>query len=69
VEEAGAIACYLISACERARPVGRAAEWCERLKELSERWSFELMISVCRTPVRLVGRGRKEYQAWSGGRP
>jgi DNA-binding CsgD family transcriptional regulator len=70
VDEAGTIACCLIAACERVRDVGRAAEWCERLRELSERWAFELMIAVCRTHYgsTLVARGRwrdaeREFQA------
>ena len=35
VDEAGTIACCLIAACERVRDVGRAAEWCQRLRERS----------------------------------
>ena len=59
-----------IAACERVRDVGRAAEWCQRLRELSERWAFELMIAVCRTHYAstLVARGQwreaeREFQA------
>jgi tetratricopeptide repeat protein len=70
VDEAGTIACCLIAACERVRDVGRAAEWCQRLRELSERWAFELMIAVCRTHYAstLVARGHwqeaeREFQA------
>jgi LuxR family transcriptional regulator, maltose regulon positive regulatory protein len=70
VDEAGTIACCLIAACERVRDVGRAAEWCQRLRELSERWAFELMIAVCRTHYAstLVARGQwqeaeREFQA------
>jgi tetratricopeptide (TPR) repeat protein len=60
VDEAGTIACCLIAACERVRDLGRAAEWCERLKELCQGWSFELMIAVCRTHYgsTLVSRGQ-----------
>jgi ATP/maltotriose-dependent transcriptional regulator MalT len=60
VDEAGTIACCLITACERVRDVGRAAEWCERLRELGERWAFELLIAVCRTHYgsTLVARGQ-----------
>jgi hypothetical protein len=74
VDEAGTIACCLIAACERVRDVGRAAEWCLRLRELSERWAFELMIAVCRTHCgsTLVARGQwreaeREFQAAIGG--
>jgi LuxR family transcriptional regulator, maltose regulon positive regulatory protein len=70
VDEAGTIACCLIAACERVRDVGRAAEWCQRLRELSERWAFELMIAVCRTHYAstLVARGQwreaeREFEA------
>lgn len=70
VDEAGTIACCLIAACERVRDVGRAAEWCQRLRELSERWAFELMIAICRTHYAstLVARGQwqeaeREFQA------
>jgi DNA-binding NarL/FixJ family response regulator len=40
--------CCLIYACERVRDYGRAAQWCERLKEFAERWSYQLMFSICR---------------------
>jgi LuxR family transcriptional regulator, maltose regulon positive regulatory protein len=70
VDEAGTIACCLIAACERVRDVGRAAEWCQRLRELSERWAFELMIAICHTHYAstLVARGQwqeaeREFQA------
>jgi DNA-binding CsgD family transcriptional regulator len=60
VDEAGTIACCLITACERVRDFGRAAEWCERLEELCVQWSFELMLAICRTHYAstLVSRGR-----------
>lgn len=70
VDEAGTIACCLIAACERVRDVGRAAEWCQRLREFSERWAFELMIAICHTHYAstLVARGQwqeaeREFQA------
>lgn len=40
--------CCLIYACERVRDYGRAAQWCHRLREFCERWSYELMFSICR---------------------
>lgn len=49
VNSTATVACCLIFACERVRDFGRAAEWCRRLKEFCERWSFELMIAICRT--------------------
>jgi DNA-binding CsgD family transcriptional regulator len=41
--------CYLFYACERVRDAKRAAEWCEILTELCQRWSYRSMVSVCRT--------------------
>jgi LuxR family maltose regulon positive regulatory protein len=41
--------CCLIFACERVRDFHRAAQWCEKLKEFSERWSYRMMFSICRT--------------------
>jgi DNA-binding NarL/FixJ family response regulator len=49
VNSTATVACCLIYACERVRDFGRAAEWCGRLKEFCERWSFDLMIAICRT--------------------
>ncbi|HWO69386.1 MAG TPA: LuxR C-terminal-related transcriptional regulator [Actinomycetota bacterium] len=51
--------CCLIYACERVRDYPRAARWCERLGEFSERWSYRLMFTVCRTHYAgvLVWRG------------
>jgi len=54
------ITCCLIYACERVRDYGRAAEWCGRLRAFCDRWSFELMIAICRTHYAstLVSEGR-----------
>ena len=41
--------CYLIDACKRTRDYGRAAQWCERVAEFSERWSDRITFAVCRT--------------------
>lgn len=41
--------CYLISACERVRDVDRAAQWCDKLREIAVRWSYQAMFSYCRT--------------------
>lgn len=40
--------CYLIFACERVRDFDRAGQWCERVSELSDGWSFRPMFAVCR---------------------
>lgn len=41
--------CCLIYACEWARDYERVGQWCEKLKQLSTRWSYPVMFSVCRT--------------------
>jgi DNA-binding NarL/FixJ family response regulator len=48
-DAAASCCCALIYACERVYDYPRAAEWCLRLKEMSARWSYRLMLSVCRT--------------------
>jgi ATP/maltotriose-dependent transcriptional regulator MalT len=48
-DAAATCCCTLIYACERVYDFQRAAEWCQRLKEVSARWSYRLMLSVCRT--------------------
>lgn len=42
------IYCYLIYACKRVRDVDRAASWCARVRESSERFGDRLTFSVCR---------------------
>ena len=41
--------CYLILACERVRDYGRAVQWCDRAMQISARWSYRAMFSLCRT--------------------
>jgi ATP/maltotriose-dependent transcriptional regulator MalT len=43
------VCCYLIYACKRVRDYGRAAEWCDRARELSERWGDRFTFAACRT--------------------
>ncbi len=40
--------CYLFYACERVQDFSRAAEWCQVLIDLCERWDYRSMVSVCR---------------------
>ncbi len=40
--------CYLLFACERARDFGRASQWCDRLRELSERYDMPYGLGICR---------------------
>jgi ATP/maltotriose-dependent transcriptional regulator MalT len=59
-DAAASCCCVLIYACERVSDYPRAAEWCRRLEEVSARWSYRLMLSVCRTHYAgvLLWRGR-----------
>jgi DNA-binding NarL/FixJ family response regulator len=41
--------CFLIYACERVRDYDRAAQWCIYVQELTRRWNYPLMFSLCRT--------------------
>jgi DNA-binding CsgD family transcriptional regulator len=41
--------CFLIFACERVRDYDRAAQWCIYVQELTRRWNYPLMFSLCRT--------------------
>ena len=43
------VCCYQIYACKRVRDFDRAAQWCDRVKEISEQWADKLMFAVCRT--------------------
>lgn len=40
--------CYLIYACERVRDFERVSQWCEKMKELSERIHFRFTLGICR---------------------
>lgn len=48
-DAAATCCCCLIYACEHVYDYPRAVEWCQQLKELSARWSYRLMLSICRT--------------------
>ncbi|MEW5985941.1 MAG: LuxR C-terminal-related transcriptional regulator [Chloroflexota bacterium] len=53
------VCCFLIFACERVRDYDRAAQWCAYVLELTKRWNYSLMFSLCRihhTGI-LIGRG------------
>lgn len=45
---ANRILCYLIFACERVRDFGRAAQWCEKMREMADRMHFTFAQGVCR---------------------
>jgi LuxR family transcriptional regulator, maltose regulon positive regulatory protein len=40
--------CVLVTACERSRDFGRAAQWCHHIKEFSRRMRFGFPLAVCR---------------------
>lgn len=44
----GISCCHLVTACEIVRDFGRAAEWCDRVREFSARVSWSVLSSVCR---------------------
>ena len=41
--------CYLISACEGVGDFPRAAQWCEIVRTVAERWGGRHMIGICRS--------------------
>ncbi len=48
IDATATVCCCLLYACERVRDYARAAEWCARLKEFCERFSYEWMLAFCR---------------------
>ena len=54
------ICCHLIDACQRVRDLDRAAEWCLRVEEISDRYADADMFATCRTHYAdlLVWRGQ-----------
>jgi LuxR family transcriptional regulator, maltose regulon positive regulatory protein len=55
----GLSCCYLIMACEQTRDLPRAAEWCQRVRELCQRTGFDFLLATCRTQYAgvLIWRG------------
>lgn len=45
----GVVCCFLIYGCELVRDYDRAAQWCDRVKEICERWHIRHLFGVCRT--------------------
>ncbi|HEX6230855.1 MAG TPA: helix-turn-helix transcriptional regulator, partial [Actinomycetota bacterium] len=45
----GISCCHLVTACEIVRDFGRAAEWCDRMRDFSARVRWSVLSSVCRT--------------------
>lgn len=40
--------CCLIYACERVRDFERAAQWCGKVQEFCQRWSYQSLFTYCR---------------------
>jgi DNA-binding SARP family transcriptional activator len=57
---AGAIACHMISACERVQDIERAAQWCETATGFAERWNVPQLFGFCRSHYAsvLIRRGQ-----------
>jgi DNA-binding CsgD family transcriptional regulator/predicted negative regulator of RcsB-dependent stress response len=57
---ANRIVCYLIFACERVRDFQRAAQWCDKLRELADRIRLTFAQGVCRAHYAgiLMSRGQ-----------
>ncbi|HST19379.1 MAG TPA: LuxR C-terminal-related transcriptional regulator [Gaiellaceae bacterium] len=53
------ICCHLIDACQRVRDLERAAEWCHRVRQISDRYGDAEIFATCRTHYAdlLVWRG------------
>ena len=58
----GWTSCYLINACQRVRDYDRAAQWCKKMEELSERFSFRYWLGICRTNYAAVLMGRGAWK-------
>ncbi|TVP49333.1 MAG: hypothetical protein EA350_02265 [Gemmatimonadales bacterium] len=55
--------CCMIDACEQVRDWGRATEWCDRLRALSERWRVDSFLATCRVKYSGVLLWRGEWEA------
>jgi DNA-binding CsgD family transcriptional regulator len=63
VSLAGITCCFLIEACQRIRDYERAGQWCNKVKELAQRWHFDALFSSCRTNYASVLIWKGEWQA------
>lgn len=54
--------CYLIYACEYVRDFDRAAQWCQQVREFSQRFQFRFPMGICRAHYAgvLLWRGQWE---------
>ena len=54
IELIGNTCCFMIYGCERVRDFPRAAQWCVRVREFSERNALTSLLAVCRTHYAMV---------------
>jgi DNA-binding CsgD family transcriptional regulator len=54
IELIGNTCCFMIYGCERVRDFSRAAQWCVRVREFSERNGLTSLLAVCRTHYAMV---------------
>jgi len=45
---AGNVCCHLIYACERVHDYSRAAQWCDVVTDISDRWGIRGLFGICR---------------------
>lgn len=58
---AGAACCHMIYACERVRDVDRAAQWCQTVRGICERWHVPQLFGFCRSHYASVLIWRGEW--------
>ena len=63
VSLAGITCCFLIDACQRIRDYERAGQWCNKVRELAQRWHFDALFSSCRTNYAAVLIWKGEWEA------
>lgn len=63
VSLAGITCCLLIDACQRIRDYERAGQWCNKVKELANRWHFDALFSSCRTNYASVLIWKGDWEA------
>lgn len=54
IELIASTCCWMIYGCERARDFPRAAQWCERVREFTERHGLTSLLGVCRNHYAMV---------------